>query len=324
MDLSIIVPCCGGRPKRVEAIISRLSLNKQLHPEINFELIIIDGSKTAEYQALAEYCCSFINLKYIAVPIGRFINAGYPRNIGMRAAEGRIIAGIDIDYWLGEHFIVGAIKPFEKKSVLNQGYVIDTSKSDKVIHPPQSEELNTLILSDKATGAQILDVFHKLGVPAPCPSNKVWLWAVPNKVCQMIRGYDEIYCRSYSYSREDDDWFYRLSSLLSINNDYYNEFCAMHLWHPAVQRNQASNKLNKEYYKQMGQEHPISTIRNVDWDYGKMLKHGFAYIDEQHLSTLEFEKWMYSHNKINYIENPEWASLDVYILELEKYIGNKI
>lgn len=325
--LSIVVPCCGGRPKRVEAIISRLSLNKQMHPDIEFELIVVDGSSTAEYKEMAEYCARFFPIKYISIPIGRFINAGYPRNCGLRFAEGDVFAGIDIDYWLSENYVRGVMRPFlEGRKVLNQGYVIDSNKTKNINVSPHSDEgkrlvskINDLILSDKAAGAEIWDVYRKTGIPTPRPWNKVWIWAAPAENCIKMRGYDEIFCRKFAYCLEDDDWFYRLKKQLPVENNHHEDFCAIHLWHYGGQRNQNVNNLNRQYYKRIDGQNPKNIIRNVCHPYGRLLKYSFVSIDGHRMNTEDAEKWLADRGKISYKDDPEWPSLDAFMQGLEEH-----
>jgi hypothetical protein len=310
----------GGRTERVKAILSRYSLSIHQHPEIPAELIIVDGSMTAEYREVCEKAAAYMPLKYISLPIGKFINAGYPRNVGLRCAEGKIVAGIDIDYWIGEHFIYGATRPYkEGRRVLNQGYVIDSSKSNV---PGAVQAVEKALLNQVNMGKIILEVYKWAGIPSPRPWDKVWLWAAPYKEWASMRGYDEVYCRQFAYTREDDDNFWRLAAQLPVYNTEHETFCAIHLWHPAAQRNSGVNQLNKDYYKRLGKEKPESVKRNVGWQWGKMLKHSFAIIQGEILTTEDYEDFI--ADKSDWIEpyaDTEWKDIDEFMAALESYIG---
>lgn len=320
--LSIVVPAIGGRIKRLKAMISRFTLNQHLYPDIPFELIVVDGSECADYQELCEFVIGngYLKLKYINVPYCGFINATAPRNVGIRCAQGKVLAMLDIDHWPSEHLIYGAMKPFiDGKTVLNKGYMIDTNKSRNFggINDVCLEKSEVLLQHDQL-GRPIMEIFEEMKIPKPHIDGHVWLQCAPLENVHAINAYDEMYCRSYS--RDEDDYFYRLAKQLPVHKEEYKTFNGLHVFHKAAWRSQKSNKLNKEYYKRMGENNPRSIVRNKGWPWGRMIKYSFAIIDGKILGTKEFEQWIADNvpGVEAYLEEPEWASLEVFMKELEK------
>jgi glycosyltransferase involved in cell wall biosynthesis len=161
--LSIIIPVAPGRIARLTADLSRLSLNQVVFPDHAFEVVVLDGGATDNTRELCEKMSEYINLKYIYVPIKKFICAAYPRNVALRACEAPIISMIDIDHWPSENIVYGMLTPFiddsefrvvlsgqevkkikdmkeylngqitgiVKHPIINRGYVIDSSKTRK-------------------------------------------------------------------------------------------------------------------------------------------------------------------------------------------------
>jgi hypothetical protein len=110
--LSLLIPTVPGRADRLAAVLSRLSLSQSIFPDHSFEVVIIDGGDDGAVLSLCKRMSDFLRIKYIYLPIKRFICAGYPRNVGLRVCEGRVIGMLDIDHWPSEFVTYGMLTPF--------------------------------------------------------------------------------------------------------------------------------------------------------------------------------------------------------------------
>lgn len=361
--LSIIIPVAPNRCDRLTAILSRLTLSKRIFPDHTFEVVVLDGGATDETKALCEQMAEVLSLKYVYVPICQFINAAYPRNIALRLCEGKVISMIDIDHWPSETIVYGMLNPFIDDSkfrvvaitdqgdvestiedvaknnpellngqyvegehrVLNRGYVVDSSKSHL---PLYNQEIPNHLLSDVAMNFQILDVYEKGQIPFGI-NNTLWIWAALREDVIGLNGYDEIYCRQFAYSREDDDWRERIKAQVTgimqfcpsqgFFDGQNKNFCAIHLWHEAACRTGATNKLNQEYYPRVCQ--PVRSVkRNEGWPWGKLLDYSYAVIEGDVLDPLDLEGWI----KYNVPDMPNYdrtfSDIDKYMEELENYV----
>ena len=52
MKLSLLVHANKNRGDRVQCLLTRLTLNAQLHPDVDFEVIFFDGGSTDNTKAL--------------------------------------------------------------------------------------------------------------------------------------------------------------------------------------------------------------------------------------------------------------------------------
>ena len=315
-DLSIIIPAIPGRFDRLKAQISRLTLSKMRAPSIKMEVIIVDGGSTDSTRELCLKIAPILNIKYVYLPINKFINAAYPRNVGIRCAEGKILAQLDIDHWPGENIVQGMTQPFMElglSKIINRGYVIDSSESEYCkIHGIQvAEQINEPLLQDSSMGKRILDIYQHTRVPAPGINKTLWIWAVLREPIIEMNAYDENYLKAYC--REDDDFRERLLSQGCPFYDGQNQnFCAIHLWHPANWRAGADVETNKAYF--------MSTLpaytkikRNEGKSWGRMIPNSYAVINGKTYEPCDFEKWISDNIKdvIPYTDNPIRATLKV-------------
>ena len=288
--ISIVVPTIPGRTERINAMLSRLSIAISRQPDIPTEIIIVDGGSTDELENICKKYGEYLDIKYVYLPIGKFVNAAYPRNVGFRLAKGEIISMLDADYWPSEDLISGIFEPYAdgSRDVINNGYVIDTSKGK--VKPDQ--EVADALLHMNNWDKQILGIYDYLELKRPHEEdNHIWLWAAPKKNILQMGGYDEKFV--CGYSREDDSFFYRLmKSGLKRHKKSRSEFCCLHLWHPASQRNDSLNALNRKYYEQMGGNNPTPIERNTDHEWGKFIKDSFTYINGNVRDAIETEEWI--------------------------------
>ena len=305
--LSICVPVAPGRTERVKTMISRLSLNKKLHPEVPFELIIVDGGATDDLKRICEVATLHLDIKYVFLPIYEFINPAYPRNVGFRIAEGKIFTMLDADYWVGEHFIEGAVAPFLNGDldVINNGYVIDTSENNRG-GQGVAEQINGALLDPQNIKKTILSLYEVCHIPRPREPKHIWLWSAPRSTFVSINGYDENYCKGWG--REDDDMFDRfIAKGLRREKSHFEKFCCLHMWHP--QRRQVST--NHSYYKEVGSP-PMEPVRNVGRRWGRMLQGGYALIKGSVYDSEQLENWIAENlpDLETYQDAPEWLTVD--------------
>jgi len=351
--LSVIVPCAPGRKERVAAILSRLTLNKAVFPDHTFEVLIADGGSTDDTIDLCRTLAQYINLKYVYLPIGRFINAAYPRNVLLRMCEGQIIAMIDIDHFPGENIVFGMLNPFiddsnfkviinkdigtvenrleylngqvtknKPSNIINRGYVVDSSKSSlcACMFDPKAEIINKSIISMANIGNKILHTYSHFKIPHGI-NNTLWTWAVKRENVLNMGAYDEIYVRGFRYRCEDDSIRERfLAQGLRFYDGQNKNFCSIHLYHPAECRSNPLNEDNKRYFDKI--ECPVKQIdRNINFKWGKLLKDSFSIINGETRNTMEHEKWILENVKDapSYVDDFEWSSIDNFMKNLEDY-----
>lgn len=305
--LSICVPVAPGRTQRIKAMLSRLSLNKRVHDDVPFEVIIVDGGATDDLREICMAARAHLDLKYVFLPLYEFVNPAYPRNVGFRLAEGEILTMLDADYWVGEDFVAGAVAPFfgGARDVINNGYVLDTSENRRGGRA-RAEEINEALMANSSLNRRILDIFEICQIPKPVPPRHIWLWAAPRSTFVEIRGYDEKYCKGWG--REDDDMFFRFEAAgLTRCKDWYESFCCLHMWHE--QRRGVAT--NHEYFQ--GVCKPVrEPVRNVGRPWGRMLLGGYSDVQGTVRDAWEHEEWIAANlpDLETYVEDPAWASLD--------------
>ncbi len=325
--LSILVPAIPGRMQRLKVLISRCSMSIQLYnhkyedeplTREDVEFVIVDGGS----KDVTKNMCMSINpahiMKYIYLPIGGFINAGYPRNVGLRVCQGDVIGHLDIDHYPSENIVEGMLRPFVEGKIdrhINRGYVVDSSKSPNGHGPmgknePWLRELNSIVLNQANLRSSIESVYRESKIPPPGKNNTLWIWAAKNEYIRYLNGYDEQYCRMYV--REDDDWRERmLANGMPFYDGAGKEFCAIHLWHPAAWRNE-SNDWNKDYFNLSC--HPVREVeRNKDRTWGRMLEGSFSVMDSEYREPDGHEAWVHAETEYSgYIANPMWKDIDEF------------
>lgn len=336
--LSILVPAIPGRFDRLKAILSRSTLScklynekfpeERLDPQKDIEFVIVDGGSTDSTKGMCQAVGEHYRMKYIYLPVGKFINAGYPRNVGLRVCEGEVIGHLDVDHYPSENIVEGMLRPFVDGRIdrhINRGYVVDSSKAPNGRGPniPWLEQVNEYLLNDVNLRATIESVYEQAQIPPPGVNNTLWIWAAKRKYIDELNGYDELYCRRFAYSREDDDWRERmLANRMPFWDGAHKLFCAIHLWHPAAWRtDQANNQINKDYFKQVC--NPVRRIvRNEKWPWGTMLEGSFSIIDGVYREPPEHEDWV-KENRPEVearLPNSCWESLDELQEGLERIV----
>jgi glycosyltransferase involved in cell wall biosynthesis len=301
MDLSIITPAAPNRYERIESMLERLVYNKTRNPHINFEYIIVDDSLTRQYMSLALSFNQNFPIKYISLPlVDQYPNPAYMRNVGFRVAEGKVLTMLDADHWVHEDFVAGVLEPFQKRDVLNTGFMLDTSKGSicpiEICSATKVDLSNPFIVKVIKANNKLIEDSHNLsfksamkltGMNGPVACNRVWLAAYPRKIVFGINGYDEKYCMGYS--REDDDLYYRIATKVPVYNASFKQFAGVHLWHPQTERDNSRNQFNKSYYNHVK---PRASVRNQNHEWGKFVQGAFSIIGGISHEFVEHETWI--------------------------------
>jgi len=242
MDLSIVIPAFD-RTENLKGVLCRLELNHKKHPEISFETIIINGN--TEEHPMTLFIHKFmsettLNVKHIFCNFGKWINPALPRNIAFKYATGNIFTMIDIDHYVGEDFIIGAINPWGNKNykepIVNRGFMIDTCKFygqhmySQLLTPPQKQHIQTLnnALIEQASEINIQKVYKIINTKITPPISP-WLLSYPSWAFDSIGGYDEEFT---GWGSEDDMFYLMLKHVgLKDNNNNCQTFCGVHLYH---------------------------------------------------------------------------------------------
>lgn len=303
MKLSIITPAAPKRKQRIASIFHRLNLNATRNPDIEFGFVIVDDSLDQEYLGLAQMNWKF-PVKYIHLPLTEpYPNPSYMRNVAFRVATGEIFTMIDADHWVHEDFVRGAVEPFLADRVLNTGFMIDTSKGQN----PDVQASNAFLLN-RCGDLQFALAMRQCGINGPVECSRVWLAAYPGDVILNINGYDEQY--TAGYSREDDDIYYRLATLLPIHKGAYKTFCGVHLWHPQAARSEDKNRLNREYYDRMN---PRTATRNLNHSWGKFVEGASSFMGGVKRDHKEHETWIVQNNTrahTCYVSEEPWKDFE--------------
>ncbi|MHA2215733.1 MAG: glycosyltransferase family 2 protein [Candidatus Hodarchaeales archaeon] len=320
MDLSIITPAAPGRKDRIESIFKRLSLNKNRNPGIDFEFVIVDDSLDQEYLELSTQTAWSFPVKYISLPLTEsYPNPSYMRNVGFRIAQGKVLSMIDSDHWIHEDFVQGVISPFKERNVLNTGFMLDTSKGSScpieissatitdLSHPIIMRVVQIIeTLINNSDNLSFENAMKLTGINGPVACNRVWLAAYPRETVFQINGYDEKYCMGYS--REDDDLYYRLASLLPIHNQSFRQFAGVHLWHPQSARSDQKNALNRNYYDRVN---PHNAVRNVNHEWGKFVEKSFSVINGTKRYFFDHELWIRDNCEVkSYLYSSPWPDFE--------------
>jgi glycosyltransferase involved in cell wall biosynthesis len=323
-ELSIIIPVGPGKHKRLVSFLSRLTLNQAKHPDYKFEVIVVDGGDSAPTKELCGRMANFLSLKYVYIPIKQWISKAYPINVGLRISEGKVIAPISVDYWIGESIVPGILKPFingwptEPKSaslIINAGTTFKSNSSE--LTNGNTEKMGQLVdrilvntdwcIEDLCQKAKL----HKNRNISPD------IFAVERENLLPLNGYDEIYC--LGYSGETKDLLCRLDSLTYVK---YPNFQAIHLWHedglslPTI--------IDDDYFTdQCCPFGNIQTKRNIKHEWGKLLQYSFSVINGEVLTGEQHEKWIAQNIPDMPSYQDSWIDIESFIRFLKKYRWRK-
>jgi len=269
MQLSII-HTTYNRAGHLERILPRFELNAKRHPDIDFEVVILDGGSSDNTAEVAKQFMKreTVKVKYVHVGFGKWTNPSLPRNIALRHAEGRIGCTTDADHWIGQDFIRGAYRAFEDGSddKVSIGMVWDTNESRGVPWP----KINNAILSSKLDdNLDILEFYRQVGIPIREPKSG-WIVAYPMWAVEENHGYCEDFAGS-DWGRDEDIFLLMLQERLQTTTEHHKEFAAIHLCHSVsefgIRRNASKNH---EIFKRKIDDLHAAISDNVMRDWGKV------------------------------------------------------
>lgn len=359
--LSIVIPASQGRYSELYIILRRLMLSASKFPNHEFEVVCVVGGDFNLYSKLPTLTKNYFSLKLICIPNTDFVNPAYPRNVAIRFCNGKIIGMMDVDHWPGENIVYGMTNPFihdadytvcwrdesgykcEKivsaieffpqtlnyqfvhgsYNVLNRGYVIDSSNSGLDL---DRRFISEFIKSPLNATSHILDVYERLKIPHGV-NNTLWTWSTLRSNLLAINGYDECYCVSNAYGREDDDLRERLKRQIEgykeilpktgFFDDQNMNFCSIHLWHEQRARSQDERSLNVDYFKKANSP-VISKGRNSGHNWGKLIKGSKGILDDTEYQNLFLEEWIANNIKDSVYYNDLYDCKE----ELQKSVHN--
>jgi len=313
MNLSIIIPAIAGREENLRALMGRLLLSHGRFPN-NVEIIILDGSTDQEYLCVYDDHHDKISMKYISMSIGRYINPAYIRNVMLRVCEGKVISMLDIDHWVSENIICGMLSPFIEDSyeneIINRGYVVGTDKSKM-----GGRSVNQDIMDSK--DRDIMDVYKQFKIPHGI-NDTLWIWSMLRETVLSMSGYDEVFCCNFHYGQEDSNFRQRLLAKMGGYYDGQNrKFCAIHLDHPAYR--EGSDDVLDYYRENDFPCSPDNIVRNIDWDWGKMISDSFSIIDGQKRGCQEHEEWVRGHIPDVPSYSDTWGDIENFVESIGVY-----
>lgn len=263
LDLSII-HTIYNRYNHTRAILPRFEFNHERHPEIDFELVVLDGGSNDGTEQL---CLDFlgntkIKMKYIRANFGKWTNPSLPRNIALRYVEAPICVTTDADHWVGQDFVSGAYRAFADGSMdkVSIGMVWDTSESQQICW----NHINDALLNKLSLNTDIIELYEIFGIPIKEPKSG-WIVAYPMWAAKLIGGYCEKFTGS-NWSREEDVFLLSLQTILKTTKEYCKEFSAIHLCHTVEQFGiQRNSHHNHQIFKKILEDLP-KTIRENKWE----------------------------------------------------------
>jgi glycosyltransferase involved in cell wall biosynthesis len=150
--VSVVIPTRNRRARLLQAL---GSVREQLG--VNIEIVVVDdGSTDGTQDALEEIAKGEPGFKYVRheIPLG----GGGARNAGVSLARGNYIAFLDDDdQWLAGKLKrqLAAFNEHPEVLAISCGFIIDSSRNEKVIHPHLPNNRQELLRANILGGASV-------------------------------------------------------------------------------------------------------------------------------------------------------------------------
>lgn len=103
--ISVIIPIGGGRPERKQRLETYLNVTLRGQKNSNFEVIIVEQSLDNRLYYDAHYPYHHVVYEGIRDPLERGFNESWCYNVGVRKANGNILAFLGMDFVFGADFL---------------------------------------------------------------------------------------------------------------------------------------------------------------------------------------------------------------------------
>lgn len=171
MKLSLMVHANRNRADRVQCLLTRLTLNKNLHSYIDFEVIVFDGGSTDHTKDLCHHFAKFMPLKYVYCPLEGPTEESYPLSIMSKLCEGEYIGFASADHWISEN-LVRILSSYEAPCKAIFGAVARSEESKVFLSPVQMVDQ---LLDDRCSNKEIRSIMELAEIEAMMSSYpEVW------------------------------------------------------------------------------------------------------------------------------------------------------
>jgi len=173
MNLSLMVHANRNRADRVQCLLTRLTLNKQIHSSIDFEVILFDGGSTDNTKDLCMHFAKYMDLKYVYSPLKGPTNESYPISIMKGMCRGDHIGFVSADHWISENLV--SHMTFLDGATFWTGKV--ARSEDSKVHDDPASMVDAL-LDDRCSCKGIESILELCDISPTEGSNDLWSYRV--------------------------------------------------------------------------------------------------------------------------------------------------
>lgn len=168
MKLSLIVHVNKDRGDRAQCLLTRLTLNKKLHSEVDFEVVVFDGGSSDNTKDICNFMSKILDLKYVYVPLSGPTEEAYALSLASKFCTGDVVGFVSADHWISEN-LVKALSSYEtlpgcKPTQWITGLVL-RSEDSKVFENP--EKMVDQLLDDRCAGKEINSIIEIADIEKP-------------------------------------------------------------------------------------------------------------------------------------------------------------